>query len=409
MSLDYIAESLRPLAVPITQLIRDPVNSRLHPQPNLDGIAASLRVYGQRKPIVVNRRTGIVEAGNGTLDAAQAIGWTHLAAVYVDDDPNTAAGFSIADNRTAELATWDATALDVLLREVQTNDAGLQQLFSELRDGLVIPDLALPEPGGGGDEFDSTLEEGPTRTNAGELWVIGGVHRLLVDDCTVQQNVQRLMGDEKAAICFTDPPYNVDLGTSKAPSRCSTQRSSQIPGDNRSDTNWIAFIDQFAARILENVLGDIYVWGGCGCQGERMRLRLIDLGWHWSATIVWRKHHFVMSHSNYHRQHELCFYGWMDRSSYVGDLTQSDVWDVDRPMASPEHPTMKPVALAERALTNSSRRGETVLDLFLGSGTTLVAAHRLNRKCYGCEIEPRFADVVLKRAEDEGLHVEKVS
>jgi ParB-like chromosome segregation protein Spo0J len=144
--LGHIAESLRPLAVPIADLVPDPANARRHPQKNLDGIAASLRIYGQRKPVVVNRRTGAVEAGNGTLDAAKALGWTHLAAVYVDDDPATAAGFAIADNRTAELAEWDAAALDKLLHEIGAGgDEQLDALFAELARAEVSPRPAPPE------------------------------------------------------------------------------------------------------------------------------------------------------------------------------------------------------------------------------------------------------------------------
>lgn len=127
-----ISESLRHLATPIEFLTQDPANCRLHPQLNLDAIAASLRVYGQRKPVIVNRRTGIVEAGNGTLVAAVSLGWTHLAAVHVDDDPSTAAGFAIADNRSAELAQWSPD-LGRMLQEMSVDDDGLQRMFDDLK------------------------------------------------------------------------------------------------------------------------------------------------------------------------------------------------------------------------------------------------------------------------------------
>ena len=163
--LSHIAEPLRPLAVPCADLLPDPANARRHPEPNLEAIKASLRVYGQRKPVVVNRRTGIIEAGNGTLQAALALGWSHLAVVYVDDDPLTAAGFSIVDNRTAELAEWDMAALDKLLGEIKTNDPLLDQMLADLgtwlgqvRSGLTDPD-AIPEPP------DEAI------TQPGDLWV----------------------------------------------------------------------------------------------------------------------------------------------------------------------------------------------------------------------------------------------
>jgi ParB-like chromosome segregation protein Spo0J len=150
--LSHIAEPLRRLAVPCADLLLDPTNARRHPEPNLEAIKGSLRVYGQRKPIVANRRTGAIEAGNGTLQAALALRWSHVAVVYVDDDPMTAAGFAIADNRTAELAEWDRDALDKLLSEIKTNDPVLDQMLSDLgrslgpvREGLTDPD-AVPEP-----------------------------------------------------------------------------------------------------------------------------------------------------------------------------------------------------------------------------------------------------------------------
>lgn len=140
--MDHIAEPLRPLAVPCDSLTIDPANARLHPEQNLQALVASLRVYGQRKPIVVNRRTQVVEAGNGTLAAVRVLGWTHLAVVFVDDDPAVAAGFSITDNRTAELAKWDIAALDRLLREVETGDESLAAMLSALAEdeGLIPQD-----------------------------------------------------------------------------------------------------------------------------------------------------------------------------------------------------------------------------------------------------------------------------
>lgn len=159
--LSKIAEGLRPLAVPIGELQFDPANAVTHSEGNLEGIKGSLHVYGQRKPVVVNRRTGAVEAGNGTLAAALSLGWTHLAAVYVDDDPATAAGYSIADNRTSDLHTWDKAALDKLLREVSTgNDARLDAMLADLakEQKLVPGDDAEGDDQEGGDQSDELTE-----------------------------------------------------------------------------------------------------------------------------------------------------------------------------------------------------------------------------------------------------------
>lgn len=146
--LSYIVEALRAYAVPIGDMVTDPANARKHDEKNLQAIKASLRVYGQRQPIVVNKRTGHVEAGNGRLEAALALGWSHIAAVYVDDDPTTAAGFSIADNRTAELAEWDPEALDSLLRTIQTEDQELADMLAVLaeQEKIIPPEDDHAEP-----------------------------------------------------------------------------------------------------------------------------------------------------------------------------------------------------------------------------------------------------------------------
>jgi ParB-like chromosome segregation protein Spo0J len=159
--LSHIAEQLRPLAVPCEGLILDPANARKHGAPNLEAIKGSLAAFGQRKPIVVNRRTRIVIAGNGTLEAARALGWTHIAAVFTDDDPVTAVGFAIADNRTAELAEWDRDALDKILREVQVEDERVQQMLADLAEaeGIIAREAVAPAPP---EEFPELDESIPT-------------------------------------------------------------------------------------------------------------------------------------------------------------------------------------------------------------------------------------------------------
>jgi hypothetical protein len=202
--LSHIAEQLRPLAVPCSELSLDPANARRHPEPNVEALKGSLRTYGQRKPVVVNRRTGTIEAGNGTLQAALALGWSHLAVVYVDDDPMAATGFSIADNRTAELAEWDRDALDKLLSQIKTNDPLLDQMladlgnsFGQLRQGQTDPD-DVPEPP------DEPL------TRPGDLYILGN-HRLLCSDAGKAEDVDRLLDGATVHLVVSDPPYNVKV------------------------------------------------------------------------------------------------------------------------------------------------------------------------------------------------------
>lgn len=169
----YIAEQLRALAVPIADLVPDPANARKHGTENLTAIKASLRVYGQRKPVVVNKRNGVVEAGNGTLAAAIALKWTHVAAVYVDDDPSTAAGFAIADNRSAELADWDGEALDKLIREIETGDEDLQAMLSQLAEDEKLPYFEEQR-----EIVEDEVPEPPAVpiTKPGDLWLLGAYY-----------------------------------------------------------------------------------------------------------------------------------------------------------------------------------------------------------------------------------------
>lgn len=171
----YITEQLRPLAVPIDDLVPDPANARSHSDENLTAICASLRVYGQRKPVVVNRRNGVVEAGNGTLSAARHLKWSHVAAVYVDDDPSTAAGYSISDNRTAELASWNDDALEALLRTIDTGDEDLQAMLSKLaeQEEIIPPDDDPTEPPDGFKEVDENIETNCTCPKCGYAWSDG--------------------------------------------------------------------------------------------------------------------------------------------------------------------------------------------------------------------------------------------
>ena len=191
------------------------------------------------------------------------------------------------------------------------------------------------------------------------MWLLGD-HRLLCDDSAAREAVQRLMGQSKAAMVFTDPPYNVDYGSSKNPKH----KIRSIENDHQSSRDWEAFCKAIFVNFKLFNVGDIYLWGASGPDGMRMRLWLVEMGCHWSATIVWKKQQLVLSPANYQRMYEPCFYGWFDKSSFRGDRKQTEVWEIDRPLKSDLHPTMKPLPLIEMAIQNSSEPGDKVMDLF---------------------------------------------
>jgi DNA modification methylase len=416
--LSHIAEPLRPLAVPCSQLALDPANARRHPEANLEAIKASLRVYGQRKPVVVNRRTGTIEAGNGTLQAALALGWSYLAAVYVDDDPMTAAGFSIADNRTAELAEWDREALDQLLGEIQTNDPVLDQMLADLgrSTGRVTPGLTDP------DEVPDPPDE-PV-TCPGDLWILGD-HRLLCADAGRPEDVDYLLDGAKIHLVNTDPPYNVrveprsnnaiaaGLSSAKNHQRFDVSRHPEkakptnkklrakdrpLANDFVSEKQFVQMLQAWFGNIARVLLPghSFYVWGGfsnCGTYPPVLKA----VGLYFSQAIIWVKEHAVLTRKDYMGNHDWCFYGWREGAAhrFFGPTNAVDVWSIKK--VNPQamiHLTEKPVELAVRALQNSSQSGENVLDLFGGSGSSLIAAQSTGRRAFLMELDPLYCDVI---------------
>ena len=225
-----------------------------------------------------------------------------------------------------------------------------------------------------------------------------GDHRLLCGDACDTADVSRLFEGSKAAIAFTDPPYNVSLGDHGGQQRGSRKR--RIQNDAMTAEEWEAFCRGWSRNLLAFVDGAIYV-----CMSTKewplVSRVLEEEGAHWSDTIIWAKDRFDLGRADYQRQYEPIWYGWREgaKHHWNGDRNQGDVWRIERPSASEAHPTMKPLALVERAIENSSRPGDLVCDLFLGSGSTLIAAERTGRVCFGAEIDEMYATIVLARWE----------
>lgn len=395
--IDHIAEPLRALALPISSLVTDPANARLHPDRNLSAIEASLRVYGQRKPVVVRRDGMIVTAGNGTLEAAKRLGWTHLAAVVVDDDPVTATGFAIADNRTAELATWDNEALAALLDELKVAEVDVSAL------GWSDEDLAalLAEPGAPAEPpaEDPGASEPPAApvSARGEVYALGP-HRLMCGDATSAEDVGRVMAGEKPRLMVTDPPYGVEYDATwrgeAGHATLGKNRTGKVESDDRVD--WTEAWRVSPADV-------VYCWHA-GKFASAVQASLEAAGFDIRSQIVWNKTVMVMGRGDYHWKHEPCWYGVRRgaTSGWAAGRDQTTVWDMASPLhimsGSREertpHPTQKPLEAAERQIRNHV--GD-VYDPFLGSGTTLIAAARQGRRCFGIEISPAYCDVIRRR------------
>lgn len=297
------------------------------------------------------------------------------------------------------MAGTDAAKLEELLKSVEFDNESVNAMLDEL---AANAEQSLPAAGGGGDDFDATPEAtGPTRTQLGDVWLIGGKHRLLVGDCTDAANVARLMGGERADMVFTDPPYGVDYEGG-----LNETKRERLAGDT-SAALYGACMSTATPHCKPSA--PWYIWFA-GTVGEPVYTAVSSHGYKVRAMIVWNKldAHYGNFMAQYMQKHEPCLYVVKDAPPWHGPTNEVTVWDVKQPSVNEYHPTQKPLELAERAMRNSSVNGALVCDWFLGSGTTLIAAHRTGRRCYGCEIEPRYADVILKRAEAEGLTCEKV-
>lgn len=376
---------LRIERVRLDVLTLDPNNARKHGKRNLDAIMASLDRFGQRRPLVVSH-AGTVIAGNGTLEAARALGWDRIAITRTPEDwtDDEAKAYALTDNRTAELATWDEDLLGVQLVELEAAGWDTAAFGFEPASGKVIERE---------EEIDLEVPADPI-SSLGDLWVLGK-HRVLCGDSTVPETYKQLMGGEQARMMFTDPPWNVAIGQDSNPKH---RQRAGLKNDDLSSDDFARFLESFAQAATPHVAGDVYCVLGAS-EWPMLDMTLRRAGFHWSATVIWVKDVFVLGRSKYHRRYEPIWYGWRNdsKSSFQGRRDLDDVWEIPRPRRSDEHPTMKPVALVQRAIEASSKVGEIVLEPFAGSGSSIIAAEQANRSCYAVELEPGYVDVVCRR------------
>jgi DNA modification methylase len=375
--------------VSIDSLSFDPANVRKHGERNLATIKASLQRFGQQKPIVVDAN-GVVRAGNGTLAAAKALGWKEIAVVRSALAGSEATAYAIADNRTAELAEWEEDALAETLSALQCEDEALLDAagfdaaeLSKMIDGMAeVTEDEVPGP------------PAEPITKAGDLWILGE-HRVLCGDSTKAEDVDRLMAGAKAGMMVTDPPYGVKYDPEM---RTTAKSIGKIQNDDRASWRdaWALFSGDVA-----------YVWHASMFTSVVLA-DLETVGLSHVSMLIWKKPYATFSRANYHWQHEPCWYCVRPsgKRNWVGSPKESTVWEMTQPKDpyghsgedKTPHPTQKPVEAMARPMRNHEH--ELIYDPFLGSGTTLIAAEQLGRKCYGMEISPAYCDVIVKRWEN---------
>jgi DNA modification methylase len=387
--------------VPIDDLRPDPANPRRIGDDELDALERSLRQFGFVQPVLARREDHTVIGGHQRLVAARRLGLATVPVSWLDISVEQARLLGLALNKIS--GSWDDQLLVRLLADLGVGSAVDVTLSGfgpdEVKD--LLRSLDAREKRERPETFDlETALEAATReprTKPGDLWRLGD-HRLLCGDATKPADLDRLLAGRRPTMAFTDPPYNVDLGRHGGQQR--TARRRLIANDALYPVAWEAFVRAWGRNLLAAVDGAIY----CAMSSRELhtlRRVLAEEGGHWSDTIIWVKDRFVPGRADYQRAYEPVWYGWREGTDHVwcGDRDQTDVWPIARPAEAPLHPVMKPLALMERAILNSSRANDAVLDPFLGSGSTLIAAERTGRACLAIELDPRYCDVALARWE----------
>lgn len=374
---------------------------------DVDAIAESLKARGQYRPIVVNIGTHAshdyeILAGNHTYLAAKKLGWKTIQATTVDVDDDQAAQIVLADNRLADLGGYDDETLSALLSDVSSLDGlgwsqdDVDELAAALepeRDDSEVEDVEVPD-------------DAPQRVKRGEIWVLGE-HRLMCGDSTKPEDMRKLLGGGEADLWLTDPPYNVAIVGK-------TKKHLTVENDSwANDDEFVEFLRKAFVTALDVLKPGcaFYVWFAQS-QAENFLAAADKAGMTIRQTLIWAKSTFSLGRQDYQWKHEPCLYGWKDGASHrwFSDRKQTTVLEFEKPARNAEHPTMKPVPLMAYEIRNSSRVGDTVLDSFGGSGSTLMACEQTGRKCVTMELDPHYCDVILKRWEDyTGQKAERIS
>ena len=350
-------------------------------------IKKSIVEFGYVAPIIVNF-DGTVIGGHQRLTVLSDLGYKEVQCVQVQiKDENKVKALNVALNKIT--GAWNEELLADLMVDLQDADFNLDltgfeapeidQLFSKVHNKEVKED-----------DFDVDEElTKPTISKQGDIWHLGK-HRVICGDSTNPETYQLLLEDKKANLVVTDPPYNVNV----------EETAGKIKNDDMSDADFYQFLFNMFVNVEQSMEDDasIYVFHA-DTEGLNFRRAFKDAGFYLSGCCVWKKNALVLGRSPYQWQHEPVLYGWKQKGKHqwFSDRKQTTIWEYDRPKSSKEHPTMKPVQLMAYPIQNSSMRGTLVLDPFLGSGSTLIAADQTGRICYGIELDEKFVDVIVKR------------
>lgn len=406
-------------------------NPRTITDDEFNGLVESLKTFGQQENLIVNKDMTII-SGHQRFEAMKALGWTEAVCNMVDLDKHQEKKLNVIMNSTAISGKYDDLKLSEILLELANDDD-----YESLRlDALEPLDLSNERI----DEDDVPELESEPISELGQIYLLGQ-HRLMCGSSTDASDVSRLMNGSIASMCFTDPPYNVDYQGGM--STHEQNKRDGILNDKMDKTSFYAFLFDTCKNIIDFTKGGVYI---CMSSSEidTLKRAFESAGGHWQSFIIWVKNNFTLSRADYQHTYEPILYGWSKstknhyfstlrdipnvwedlreiKTKFDGEYTiinfhgfkvrvkgkaegdvqrkkqKIDIWRHDKPTKSEEHPTMKPVRLCSEAIQNSSKMNDIVLDLFGGSGSTLIASEQLGRKCYMMELDPKYVDVIRKR------------
>jgi site-specific DNA-methyltransferase (adenine-specific) len=370
----------------IADLTPDPQNARQHDDKNLKAIQGSLKEFGQRKPIVITE-AGTIVAGNGTVEAAKRLGWLDIEVVKVPNDWTDAQvkAFAIADNRTAELANWNQEVLTSQLLELEAEGWELTEFGFEPLEMPVNPDDIVE---------DEIPDSAPIRTALGDVWRLGN-HRLMCGDSVDDKSVDKLLDGNTVDLVFTDPPYGVAYTGG-----LQFKSDGEVVKNNREmiENDDIDIYEDVMRQLARVAQGPTYIWfaGTKAASLYQAAEKYGDI----HALIIWVKNGgYGALNANYKQKHEPCLY-WKPKGktlNFTGATTETTIWNIDKDGKNKLHPTQKPISLAAKAIGN--HKCITVLDLFGGSGSTLIASEEMNKKAFVMELDPKYCDVIIERWE----------
>ena len=382
---------------PIDKPIAYASNARQHSPEQIAVIAASIAEFGFTNPILVGS-DGVLISGHGRLAAAKTLGLHEVPVIRADHlSPTQRRALVICDNRSAELATWDDALLRLELDALR--DDGFDLDITGFDADALAELLAGDEPDNEGQTDEDAVPEASQAvvSKPGDVWLLGQ-HRLLCGDATDAASYAALLGQGQVDMVFIDPPYGVNYANTAKDRQRATCRP--ILNDNLGDA-FEPFLQAALTPMLGRCDGAVYI-AMSSSELDTLQSAFRAAGGKWSTFIIWAKNTFTLGRADYQRQYEPILYGWREGASrhWCGDRDQGDVWQIKKPHKNDLHPTMKPVELVERAIRNSSRPGDVVLDCFGGSGTTLIAAEKSGRVARLMELDPKYVDVIVRRWED---------